>query len=32
MGIFSNQMANVVEWQEFRDDVIFWNWANSVLK
>lgn len=32
MGIFSNQMANVVEWQEFRDDVIFWKWANSVLK
>lgn len=32
MGLFSNQLANVVEWEEFRDDVIFWKWSNKELK
>jgi len=32
MGIFSGQLANVVEWEEFRDDVIFWKWSNKELK
>ncbi len=32
MSLFSNQWANVVEWEEFRDDVIFWKWGNSELK
>ncbi len=32
MGIFQNQFANVVEWEEFRDDVIFWKWSNKELK
>ena len=32
MGLFSNQFANVVEWKEYRDDVIFWKWANSEIK
>ncbi len=32
MGVFSNQLANVVEWEEFRDDVIFWKWSNKELK
>lgn len=31
MGVF-NQLANVVEWEEFRDDVIFWKWSNKELK
>ena len=32
MGFFSNQLAAVVEWKEFRDDMIFWKWPNSELK
>ena len=32
MGIFGKQFANVVEWQEFRDDSIFWKWENSEIK
>lgn len=32
MGLFSNQFSNVVEWQEYRDDVIFWKWTNKELK
>jgi len=32
MGIFSKQFANVVEWQEFRDDMIFYKWNNSEIK
>ena len=31
MGVF-DQFANVVEWEEFRDDVIFWKWSNKELK
>ena len=26
MGLFGGQFANVVEWEEYRDDVIFWKW------
>lgn len=29
MGLFGGQLANVVEWNEYRDDVIFWKWNNS---
>lgn len=32
MGFFSNQLSNVVEWQEYRDDVIFWKWSNDEIK
>ena len=32
MGLFSNQFANVVEWEEYRDDVIFWKWTNREIK
>ena len=32
MGLFSNQFANVVEWEEYRDDVIFWKWTNRDIK
>ena len=26
MGLFKGQFANVVEWEEYRDDIIFWKW------
>lgn len=32
MGLFSRQLANVVEWEEYRDDVIFWKWTNREIK
>lgn len=32
MGLFSKQFANVVEWQEFRDDMIFYKWHNDEIK
>lgn len=32
MGIFKKQFANVVEWEEFRDDMIFWKWSNKEIK
>ncbi|GGE31368.1 hypothetical protein GCM10011391_07560 [Pullulanibacillus camelliae] len=32
MSFFRNQFANVVEWQEFRDDMIFYKWNNNEIK
>ena len=32
MGLFSNQFSNVVEWQEQRDDIMFWKWNNNEIK
>lgn len=32
MGLFSKQFANVVEWEEYRDDIIFWKWTNREIK
>lgn len=32
MGFFKSQFANVVEWEEFRDDMIFWKWSNREIK
>lgn len=32
MGLFSKQFANVVEWQEFRDDMLFYKWSNDEIK
>lgn len=32
MGIFGGQFANVVEWQEYRDDMLFWKWSNKEIK
>lgn len=32
MGFFRGQLANVVEWKEFRDDMIFWKWNNREIK
>ena len=32
MGLFSNQFLNVIEWNETRDDVLFWKWRNNEIK
>ncbi|QGH36975.1 hypothetical protein GI584_08665 [Gracilibacillus salitolerans] len=32
MSFFRGQLANVVEWEEFRDDMIFWKWNNREIK
>jgi len=32
VGFFGNQLSNVVEWQEYRDDIIFWKWCNDEIK
>lgn len=32
MGLFGRQFASVVEWDEFRDDVIFWKWKDSEIR
>ncbi len=32
MGFFSNQLANVVEWPEASDSVLFWKWQNKEIK
>lgn len=29
---FGNQFANVIEWDEFREDMIFWKWRNNEIK
>ena len=32
MGIFSNQLLDVIEWNETRDDILFWKWPNDEIK
>ena len=32
MGLFSNQFSNVIEWEEFRDEMLFWKWDNKEIK
>ena len=32
MGFFSRQLSNVVEWEEYRDDIIFYKWYNNEIK
>lgn len=32
MGFFSGQLANIVEWEEWRDDMVFWKWSNREIK
>lgn len=32
MGFFKRQMKNVIEWDEFRDDMIFYKWHNDEIK
>lgn len=31
-GFFGRQLANVIEWNEFREDMIFWKWPNNEIK
>ncbi|MFC4386927.1 SPFH domain-containing protein [Gracilibacillus marinus] len=31
-NLFKGQFSNVVEWEEFRDDMIFWKWNNNEIK
>ena len=30
--VFSRQFASVIEWDEFRDDMIFWKWKEKEIK
>ncbi len=32
MGLFSNQVANVVEWEEWNEEMVFWKWTNREIK
>lgn len=32
MGLFSNQFSNVVEWEEWNGEMIFWKWTNREIK
>lgn len=32
MSFFKGQLANVIEWDEFREDMIFWKWPNNEIK
>lgn len=32
MGLFSKQFANVVEWEEWNENTIFWKWTNREIK
>ena len=32
MGLFSNHFSNVIDWEEFRDDMLFWKWDNKEIK
>lgn len=32
MGLFSREFSNVVEWEEFREDMIFYKWHNNEIK
>lgn len=32
MGLFSGQFANIVDWEEWNDQIIFWKWANHEIK
>lgn len=32
MALFRKHVANVVEWEEYRDDVLFWKWTNKEIK
>ena len=32
MGLFSKQLANVVEWNQVREDILFWKWSNKEIK
>lgn len=32
MGLFGDRFSSVVEWEEYRDDIVFWKWSNKEIK
>ncbi len=32
MGLFQNQLLNVIEWDEAKPGVLFWKWSNDEIK
>lgn len=32
MGVFFNQLANVIEWSDAGEEVLFWKWQNQEIK
>ena len=32
MGLFGGQFSSVIEWEEYRDDIVFWKWFNKEIK
>lgn len=32
MGLFSKQLANVIEWNESNPEILFWKWSNAEIK
>lgn len=32
MGLFGGRFAEVVEWEEYQEDIIFWKWSNNEIK
>ena len=32
MGLFSRELANVIEWKEEREGILFWKWQNQEIK
>ncbi len=32
MGLFSRELANVIEWKEDKEGVLFWKWQNQEIK
>ena len=32
MGLFGNQLANVIEGSEYNEDTLFWKWSNNEIK
>ena len=32
MGLFGNQLANVIEWEQYDDETLFWKWSNKEIK
>ncbi|HAX72976.1 MAG TPA: hypothetical protein DCY20_05580 [Firmicutes bacterium] len=32
MGLFNNQLQHIIEWNETRDDLLFWMWRSKEIK
>ena len=32
MGLFGKQLANIVEWEQYDDETLFWKWSNKEIK